>query len=48
MTADALLTQKDIARYIVEKKKADYVFTVKDNQQTLLEDIRDLEFKKNS
>ena len=48
VTADALLTQKDIAHYIVKQKKADYVFTVKGNQQTLLEDIRDLEFKKNS
>jgi hypothetical protein len=48
VTADALLTQKEIAKYIVTKKKADYVFTVKGNQQTLLEDIRDLEFKKNS
>jgi hypothetical protein len=48
VTADALLTQKDLAHYIVDKKKADYVFAVKGNQQTLLEDIRDLEFKKNS
>ena len=48
VTADALLTQKEIAHYIVKKKKADYVFTVKGNQQTLLEDIRDLDFKKNS
>ena len=47
VTADALLTQKDIARYIVGNKKADYVFSVKGNQQTLLEDIQDLEFKKN-
>jgi len=48
VTADALLTQKDIAHYIVKQKKADYVFIVKDNQQTLLEDIRGLEFEKNS
>lgn len=48
VTADALLTQKTIAEYLVTQKKADYVFTVKGNQQTLLEDIRDLEFKKNS
>jgi hypothetical protein len=48
VTADALLTQKDIAHYIVKQKKADYVFSVKDNQQTLLEGIRGLEFEKNS
>jgi hypothetical protein len=42
VTADALLTQKEIARYVVEKKGADYVFTVKDNQSTLKKDIADL------
>lgn len=47
VTADALLTQKEIAKYIVRNKKADYVFTVKGNQKTMLEDIQDLEFKKN-
>jgi len=46
VTADALLTQREIADYVVRKKKADYVFTVKGNQQTLQEDIRDLELKK--
>jgi len=30
----------------VEEKKADYLFTVKGNQQELLEDIRALELKK--
>ncbi len=40
VTADALHTQKDVANYLVEEKKADYVFTVKDNQPTLLEDIK--------
>lgn len=39
VTADALHTQKETARMIVEKKKADYVFTVKDNQPTLRADI---------
>jgi len=39
VTADALHTQKETARYIVEDKKADYVFTVKDNQPTLRDDI---------
>ena len=37
-----LHTQKDTARYIVEEKKADYLFTVKDNQSTLKQDIEDL------
>ena len=45
VTADALHTQKDTARYIVESKKADYVFTVKDNQPTLRPDIADLNLK---
>lgn len=39
VTADALLTQKRIATHLVEEKKADYVFTVKDNQPTLKRDI---------
>jgi predicted transposase YbfD/YdcC len=42
VTADALLTQREIARHLVEDKHADYVFTVKDNQPTLREDISDL------
>lgn len=42
VTADALLTQTEIARYIVEDKQADYLFTVKDNQPTLRKDIDDL------
>ncbi|MFN3533748.1 MAG: ISAs1 family transposase, partial [Candidatus Brocadia sp.] len=42
ITCDALHTQKDTARYIVEGKKADYLFTVKDNQPTLKQDIKDL------
>jgi len=46
VTADALLTQREIADYLVRKKKADYVFTVKGNQQTLRDDIRDLDLKK--
>lgn len=46
VTADALLTQKNIADYLVREKKADYVFTVKGNQQTLRDDIRDLDHKK--
>lgn len=46
ITADALLTQKEIADYLVEEKKADYLFTVKGNQPTLLEDIKSLDLKK--
>jgi len=42
VTADALHTQRETARYIVENKNADYVFTVKDNQPTLRQDIEDL------
>jgi hypothetical protein len=43
VTADALHTQRETARYLVEKKKADYLFTVKDNQPTLKEDIEALD-----
>ena len=39
VTADALHTQTDTARFLVEAKHADYVFTVKDNQPTLRDDI---------
>ena len=46
VTADALLTQRGIADYLVTQKNADYVFTVKGNQPTLQDDIRDLELKK--
>jgi hypothetical protein len=42
VTADALHAQKETARYVVEVKKADYLFTVKDNQATLKQDIADL------
>ncbi len=42
VTLDALHTQKKTARYLVEEKQADYLFTVKDNQKTLKEDIEDL------
>ena len=46
VTADALLTQREIAEYVVNEKHADYVFTVKANQPTLLDDISRMEFKK--
>lgn len=39
ITADALLTQRALAIYLVEKRKAHYHFTVKGNQPTLLSDI---------
>lgn len=45
VTADALLTQVKIANYIVEERKADYVFTVKDNQPTLKSHIETLNLK---
>jgi len=46
VTADALHTQKELANYVVEEKKADYLFTVKDNQPTLLADIKYIDLKK--
>jgi hypothetical protein len=39
VTADALHTQHNTAHYIVEKKQADYLFIIKDNQPTLRNDI---------
>jgi hypothetical protein len=45
VTADAMHTQTDTARFIVEDKQADYFFIVKDNQLTLKEDIAGLNLK---
>jgi len=42
ITADALLTQRQFARYLVEDKHAHYHFTVKANQATLLDDLTTL------
>lgn len=42
VTADAMHTQKDLARFLVKEKHSDYCFTVKDNQQTLKDDIATL------
>jgi len=42
VTADAMHTQKEFARFVVEVKKADYVLTVKDNQPGLKRDIAEL------
>src|SRR5208283_980310 len=43
VTADAMHTQVDTARYLVEEKGAHYLFTVKDNQPTLKSDIEALD-----
>jgi len=40
ITADALLTQRKFAHYVVKDRKAHYHFTVKGNQATLFEDIQ--------
>ncbi|HEX8959955.1 MAG TPA: ISAs1 family transposase [Geobacteraceae bacterium] len=45
VTADALHTQVDTARFLVEEKGADYLFTVKDNQPTLKKDIDTLKME---
>lgn len=45
VTADALHTQQATARFLVEEKKADYLFIVKDNQSTLRQDIAELDWK---
>jgi hypothetical protein len=42
VTADALHTQRETARFIVEDKGADYLFTVKENQSTLYHDLAQL------
>ncbi len=42
VTLDALHTQTETARHLVEDKHADYVLTAKDNQPTLKEDIATL------
>ena len=39
VTADALLTQRNLADYLVKDRQAHYHFTVKGNQPTLLQDI---------
>ncbi len=39
VTADALLTQHEIADYLVQERKAHYHLTVKNNQPTLFQDI---------
>ena len=39
ITADALLTQRKIAEYLVKDRQAHYHFTVKGNQRGVLEDV---------
>lgn len=43
VTMDALHTQRDHARFLVEEKQAHFVMTVKDNQPSLLEALSDPE-----
>jgi hypothetical protein len=40
VTADALHTQRETARFLVEEKQAHYLFTVKENQKTLAADLK--------
>jgi hypothetical protein len=42
VTADALHTQTETARIIVQEKGADYLFTVKGNQKTVADSVRQL------
>ena len=42
ITADAMHTQKETARFLVEDKAADFIFIAKDNQPTLKQYIEDL------
>ena len=42
LTADAMQTQNKLAAWLVDEKKADYIFPVKENQPTLKKDIEDL------
>jgi hypothetical protein len=45
VTADAMHTQRDLARFLVEEKRADFVFTAKNNQPSLLADIKALDWE---
>ena len=40
ITADAMLTQRALATYLVERRRAHYLFTVKGNHPTLLKDLQ--------
>ena len=43
VTADAIHAQKEHAKYLKEEKQADYIFQIKGNQKTILEDIKAIE-----
>ena len=43
VTADAMHLQKDHAHFLKEEKEADYLFTVKANQPSILQSIKDLD-----
>jgi hypothetical protein len=45
VTADAMHTQAETARFIVKDKKADYLFTVKDNQEKLRNSLESLNYE---
>lgn len=45
ITADAMHTQCANAEFLVKEKQADYIFIVKENQKTLLDDIKAVEDK---
>jgi hypothetical protein len=42
VTADAMHTQSETARFLVKDKGADYLFTVKDNQPTLRDQLAEI------
>lgn len=46
VSADALHTQRETARFLVEDKQAHYLFTVKDNQPSLLADLQALPWER--
>lgn len=46
VTGDALHTQREHARFLVEAKKAHYAFTLKRNQKNLYEHLRTLPWEK--
>ena len=45
VTADALHTQRETARFLVNDKQAHYVFTVKDNHKSLRSDLQAFDWK---
>ncbi|MEW6429849.1 MAG: ISAs1 family transposase, partial [Thermodesulfobacteriota bacterium] len=45
VTADAMHTQTDLARYLVEERGAHYIFIAKDNQPTLHEDLASFDWE---